>query len=63
MIFLQTSDGDTSASEKHGEFIRRARLGLKLITTIIVFGVVAMGGVVAKSALFYIVAQTNTATR
>ena len=55
--YLKTKDFGGSASENHTDFIRKAEVGLKLITILVTFCVVLTAGVVSKGALLFIIAQ------
>ena len=55
--FATTLEAGGSASEQHTDFIKKASVFLKLITTFIVFGVVLTAGVVSKGALLFMIAQ------
>ena len=55
--YLTTKDSGGSASEKHTDFIRKAEVGLKIITILVTFCVVLTAGVVSKGALLFIIAQ------
>lgn len=58
--FSQTLDEASSASEKHTDFIKKAAVGLKLLSILLTFGIVLTAGVVAKGATFFMVAQMST---
>ena len=57
--YLTTKDSGGSASEKHTDFIRKAEVGLKIITILVTFCVVLTAGVVSKGALLFIIAQVS----
>ena len=57
--YLTTKDSVGSASEKHTDFIRKAEVGLKIITILVTFCVVLTAGVVSKGALLFIIAQVT----
>ena len=57
--YLTTKDSGGSASEKHTDFIRKAEIGLKIITVFITFCVVLITGVVSKVSLLLIIAQVT----
>jgi hypothetical protein len=57
--YLTTKDAGGSASEKHNDFIRKAEVGLKIITIVVTFCVVLTAGVVSKGALLFIIAQVR----
>ena len=46
-----------SASEQHTDFIKKASIGLKLLTILLSFAVVLVAGCVSKGALFFMIAQ------
>ena len=61
-VFKQTEQANGSASERHTDFFKAASIFLKLITMLITFSVVLLGGAVSKSAIFYIISQMSTKT-
>jgi hypothetical protein len=55
--FVSTLAEAGSASEKHTDFIKKAAVGLKMLTTLITFTMVLASGVIVKATTFFIVAQ------
>ena len=55
--FVQNDHCVGSASEQHTDFIKRASIGLKLLTTLLSFAVVLVAGCVSKGATFFMIAQ------
>lgn len=57
--FVTNVKGSGSASEQHTDFIKKASIGLKLLTILVTFSATLGGGVIAKTALFFMVAQIS----
>lgn len=57
--FIQSEDESKSASEKNTDLIHKASIVLKILTILIVFGVVLIGAVVSKGSLLYMIAQAS----
>ena len=55
--FATTLEGESSASEQNTDFYNKAHIFLKIIITLIVFGVNLAAGVVSKGTLLFIIAQ------
>ena len=55
--FATTLEGESSASEQNTDFYNKAHIFLKIIITLIVFGVNLVAGVVSKGTLLFITAQ------
>ncbi|TRY63908.1 hypothetical protein TCAL_11841 [Tigriopus californicus] len=57
--FIQSEDESKSASDKNTGLIKKASIVLKILTIIVVFGVVLIGALVSKGSLMFMLAQAS----